>query len=52
VGHELSPTVEDSDALITVIGCVDPISTFKSLYVRIEGVAVCPAETTGVIPTI
>jgi hypothetical protein len=38
VVHVLNPTVEDSDALRTVIGCVDPISIFKSLSVRIDGV--------------
>jgi hypothetical protein len=52
VVYVLDPTVEDSDALLTVIGYVDPISTFKSLSVRIDGVAIHPAETTGVIPTI
>jgi hypothetical protein len=52
VVYVLDPTVEDSDALLTVIGYVDPISTFKSLSVRIDGVAIRPAETTGVIPTI
>ena len=52
VVHVMHPTVEDSDGLLTVIGYVDPISTFKSFSVRIDGVAICPAETTGVIPTI
>jgi hypothetical protein len=33
------------------IGYVDPISKFKSFSVRIDGMAICPAETTGVIPT-
>jgi len=52
VVHVLDPSVEDSDGLLTVIGYVDPISQFKSSSVRIDGVAICPAETTGVIPTI
>ena len=52
VVHVLGSTVEDADALLTVIGYVDPISKFKSLSIRIDGVAICPAETTGVIPTI
>jgi hypothetical protein len=52
VVHVLDPTVEDSDALLTVIEYVDLISTFKSFSVRIDGVDICPAETTGVIPTI
>ena len=38
--------------LLIVIGYVDPISTFKSFSVRIDGVAICPTKTTGVIPTI
>ena len=50
--HVLASNVDDSDALLTVIGYVDPISKFKSFSVRIDGVAICPAETTGVIPTI
>jgi hypothetical protein len=52
VVHILDPTVEDSDGLLTVIGYVDPISTFKSFSVRIDRVDICPAETTGVIPII
>ena len=52
VVHVLNPTVEDSDALLTVIVYVDPLSSFKSLSIRIDGVDICPAETTGVIPTI
>ena len=38
--------------LLIVIGYVDPISKVKSFSVRIDGVAICPVETTGVIPTI
>ena len=38
--------------LLIVIGYVDPISQFKSFTVRIDRVAICPAETTGVIPAI
>ena len=38
--------------LLIVKGYVDPISKSKSFSVRIDGVAICPAETTGVIPTI
>jgi len=52
VVYVLDRTVADSDALLIVIGYVDPISKFKSLSVRIDGVAICPADTTGVIPTI
>jgi hypothetical protein len=52
VVHVLASIVEYSDALLTAIGCVDAISTFKSLSIHIDGVAICPAETTGVIPTI
>ena len=51
VVHVLDPTVEDSDALLTVIMYVDSISKSKSLSLRIEGVAFCPTETAGVIPT-
>jgi hypothetical protein len=50
--HVLASNVDDSDGLLTIIGYVDPISQFKSFSVRIDGVAICPAETTGVIPTI
>ena len=45
--HVLDPTVEDSEALLIVIVYVDQISNSKSLSVRIAGVAICPAETTG-----
>ena len=48
----LDPTVEDSDGLLTVIGYVDLMLEFKSFSVRIDGIAMCPAEMTGVIPTI
>jgi len=51
VVHVLDPTVEDLDAVLTVIGYVDPMLEFKSFSVRIDGVAFCPTETTGVIPT-
>jgi len=52
VVHVLKPTVEDSDALPTVIEYVDPLSTFGSFSVRIDGVDICPVETADVIPTI
>jgi hypothetical protein len=42
VVHVLDPTVEDSDALLSVIGYVDLISKLKSFSVRIDGVAFCP----------
>jgi len=48
----LASTVEDSAALLTVIGYVDPVSNFGSFSLRIDGVAFCPAETAGVIPVI
>ena len=51
VVHVLDPTVEDSDALLTVIEYVDLIYKFKLFSVRIDGVDICPTETTGVIPT-
>ena len=37
--------------LLTAIGYVDPISKVKSFSVRIDGVDICPTETTGLIPT-
>ena len=52
VVHVLNPTVEDSDALLIVIWYADPISAFKSFSLRIDGFAICSAETAGVIPTI
>jgi hypothetical protein len=52
VVHILDPTVEDLDALLTVIGYVDLRLEFKSFSLRIDGVAFCPAEMTGVIPII
>jgi hypothetical protein len=48
----MNPTVEDSDAMLTVIGYIDLMLEFKSFSVRIDGVAFCLAETTGVIPAI
>jgi hypothetical protein len=48
----MNPTVEDSDAMLTVIGYIDLMLEFKSFSVRIDEVAFCPAETTGVIPAI
>ena len=51
VVHVLDPTVEDSDALLTVIEYVDIIYKFKLFSVRIDGVDICPTETTGLIPT-
>ena len=52
VVYELASTVDDSDALRTVIGYVDPVSKFESFSLRIDGVAFCPTKTTGIIPTI
>ena len=52
VVHVLKPTVEDSDALLIVIEYVDPVSTFGSLSLRIDGVAFCPTGATRVISTI
>jgi hypothetical protein len=52
VVHVLASIVDDSDTLLTVIGYVDPISKFKSFSVHKDGVAISPAETSGVIPTI
>ena len=52
VVYVLAPTVEDPAALFTVIGYVDTVSKFGSFSLRIDGVAFCPTETTGLIPTI
>ena len=52
VVYVLAPTVEDSGALLAVIGYVDPVSTFRSFSPHIEGIAFCLAETAGLIPTI
>ena len=52
VVYVLDSTVGDSDTLLTSVGYVDPISTLRLFSVRIDGVAICPAETAGVIPTI
>jgi hypothetical protein len=46
----LDPTVEDSDALLAVIGNVDLVSRVGSFSLRIEGVAFCLAGTAAVIP--
>jgi len=45
-------TVEDSDALLTVIGYVVPVSKFGSFPLRSEGVAFYRVGAAGVIPTI
>jgi hypothetical protein len=50
VVHVLDPTVEDSDALLAVIGNVDLVSRVGSFSLRIEGVAVFLAGTAAVIP--
>jgi hypothetical protein len=50
VVYVLDPTVEDSDALIAVIGNVDLVSKVGSFSLRIEEVAFCLAGTAAVIP--
>ena len=45
VVYVLAHTAENSDALVTIIGYVDPVSKFGSFSLRIDGVAFCPTET-------
>jgi hypothetical protein len=50
VVYVLDPTLDDSDALLAVIGNVDLVSRVGSFSLRIEGVAFCLAGTAAVIP--
>jgi hypothetical protein len=50
VVYVLDTTVDDSDALLAVIGNADLVSRVGSFSIRIDGVVFCLAGMAAVIP--